>query len=87
MTQYKKNPKCWMNVAREMRNHSTHRRSVPRAFHAGGKDDGKVSLRDPRSGELLEKDYADTFEEWFSEMETLLNDLRNTAVSRYQPNR
>ena len=80
LTQYEKNPKCWMNVAREMRNHSTHRRSVPRTFHAGGKDDGKVSLRDPRSGELIEKDYADVFGEWCSEMETLLNDLRNTAV-------
>ena len=87
LSQYDENPESWMSVAKEMRNHSTHRRSVPRVFEAGGKDDGKVSLRDPRSGKLIEKDYADTFEEWFSEMETLLNDLRNTAVSRYQPNR
>lgn len=87
LSRYDGNPESWMSVAKEMRNHSTHRRSVPRVFEAGGKDDGKVSLRDPRSGKLIEKDYADTFEEWFSEMETLLNDLRNTAVSRYQPNR
>ena len=87
LSRYEKDPECWLHAVREMRNHSTHRRSVPRAFDVGGKDDGKVSLRDPRSGKLIEKDYADTFEEWFSEMGTLLNDLRNTAVSRYQPNR
>ena len=78
---------CWLHDAEEMRNHFTHRRSVPRVFYAGGEDDGKVSLRNPRSGKLIETDYADAFEKWCSEMETLLNDLRNTAISRYQPNR
>ena len=84
---YKENLECWLHVAKEIRNHSTHRRSVPLAFHVGGEDDGKVFLRDTQSGRLIEKDYADTFEEWCSKMETLLNDLRKTAASRYQPNR
>ena len=87
LSQYEKNPECWLYVVKEMRNHSTHRRSVPRVFEVGGEDDGKVSLCDPQSGKLIEKDYADAFEEWCSEMETLLNDLRNTAISRSQPNR
>ncbi len=88
LIQYETDPECWLHVLNEMRNHSTHRRSVPRAFYAGGEDDGKVVLRDPRpSKKSIEKDYADLFEEWCSKMETLLNDLRNTAVSRYQANR
>ena len=78
---------CWLHDAEEMRNHSTHRRSVPRAFYVGGEDDGKVFLRNMQSGKLIEKDYADVFEDWCSKMENLLNDLRKTAVSRYQPNR
>ncbi|CAD6492926.1 MAG: hypothetical protein FFODKBPE_00397 [Candidatus Argoarchaeum ethanivorans] len=81
------NPECWLHVAKEMRNHSTHRDSMPRAFHVGGEDDGKVFLRNTQSRKLIKKDYADTFEEWCSKLENLLNDLRNTAVSRYQPNR
>jgi len=87
LIQYEKNPKCWLHDAKEMRNHSTHRRSVPRAFHVGGEYDGKVFLRNPQSGKLIENDYTDLFEEWCSKMETLLNDLRKTAISRYQPNR
>ena len=87
LIQYEKNPDCWLHFAKEMRNHSTHRRNVPLAFHEGGEDDGKVFLRDPRSDKLIKKDYADAFEEWCSEMETLLNNLRITAIAGYQPNR
>ena len=87
LTEYENNPECWLHAAKEMRNHSTHRRSVPRKFHVGGEYDGKIFLKNPRSGKLIEKDYADIFEEWCLEMETLLNDLRKTAISRYQSSR
>jgi len=43
----------WLNVAKEMRDHSTHRRSIPRVFHVGGDDDGKVALQDPRTKDPL----------------------------------
>ena len=79
LIQYEKNPDCWLYCAKEMRNHCTHRRNVPLAFHDGGEDDGKVFLKDPRSDKLIKKDYADTFEEWCSKMESLLNNLRITA--------
>ena len=82
LMRYEKNPECWLHAAKEMRNHSTHRRSVSRTFYVGGEDDGKVFLRHPRSDELIEKDYADVFEDWCLKMDTLLNDLRNTAVSK-----
>ena len=84
LIKYEKNPECWLHAAKEMRDHSTHRRSVQRKFHVGGEYDGKVYLKNPRSGKLIKKDYADIFEEWCLEMEILLNDLRKTAISRNQ---
>ena len=82
----KENAECWVHVAEDMRNHSTHRRNLSFAFHGGGDDDGKLFLRHSRSGKLIKMDYADVFEDWYLKMGTLLNNLRNTAMSKCQSN-
>ena len=79
-------PQSWLHMAKEMRDHSTHRRSVPRVFHVGGENNGQVFLTHPKSGEVIEEDYDNTFEAQCCQMEALLNELRETAVRTYQSN-
>lgn len=76
-------PNEWLSQAKEMRDHSTHRRSVPRVFHIGGEDDEEVYLRHPQTGRSLDEDYADTFGTWCLKMEELLENLRKTALCAY----
>ena len=67
----------WLAHATEMRNHSTHRNSIPRVYHQGGENHGGVHLTDTRSGNVLEKDYVRIFEQWVEEMRDLIQRLRN----------
>ena len=77
----------WLHNAKEMRNHSTHRQSIPRVFHVGGPDSGEVHLKDPKTGESLKEDFVITFEEWCEKIEKLLNKLRNSSLKIYQSNK
>ena len=76
----------WLNVAKEMRDHSTHRQSVPRVFHVGGDDDGKVTLQDPRTKDHLTGDQIQVLDSWLKEMEQLIRPLRSSALKAYQSN-
>jgi len=76
----------WLNDAKEMRDHATHRRSIPRSLYIGGPEDGQVHLKNPRSGQNTEQDYLPLFEDWCKEMEQLLNRLRGTALATYKSN-
>lgn len=66
----------WLSVSNEMRNHSTHRSSVPRVFFRGGKKNGQVNLSDTKTGEIIEKDYIILFELWCSKISDLIGELR-----------
>jgi len=68
-------PNSWLSAAAEMRHQSTHRRNVPRLYHLGGDNDGKVFLTDTRKGERIEKDFVVLFDEWLKEMQNVVKDL------------
>ena len=70
------NSKSWLSVAKEMRNHTAHRQSIPRIFYVGGVDDGIVHLKNPKDGETIEMDVPDAFDLWLSKMEELIVRLR-----------
>ncbi len=46
----------WISIARRQRNHFTHRGDLPRHFHKGGSQDGKVYVTDPLADQLSKKD-------------------------------
>jgi len=79
-----KDPGSWLNVAKEMRDHSTHRRGVPRVFNIGGDEDGKVTLQDPRTKDRLTGDQIQVFDSWLKEMRQLISALRSSAFRAYQ---
>jgi len=68
-------PNSWLSGAAEMRHQSTHRKNVPRLYHLGGDNDGKVFLTDTKKGERIEKDFVTLFDEWLKEMQNLVEDL------------
>ncbi len=70
----------WLNDAKEMRDHSTHRNSIPRVFFVGGVEDRQVHLKNPKTGKSLEEDYILSFEKWLTKMDELLNNLRNRIM-------
>ena len=74
--------KSWLSVAKEMRNHTTHRQSIPRLFYVGGVEDGIVHLKDPRDGETIEMDVPDAFDLWLSKMEELIVRSRRSATQQ-----
>jgi len=74
----------WLYAAIEMRNHSTHRRSVSREFYVGGSEDGQVHLINPGTNESLGEDYASTFQMWCREMEQLVETLRDSYLKKIQ---
>lgn len=71
----------WLFHVKAMRDHSAHVSGVPRAYHCGGPDDGKVFLRNPVTGDHVETDVLDAFSEWLQNMTTLLERLRATAIA------
>jgi len=71
-----KDPNSWLKSLGEMRHHSTHRRNVPRLYHLGGENDGKVFLTDTGRGDIIEEDFVTLFDKWFRKMKKLVEDLR-----------
>lgn len=72
----------WYSKAKDMRDHSTHVRGVPRVYSLGGKDHKKVKLRNPRTGVLTDRHYILEFDDWLQEMEKLILSLRESALSK-----
>ena len=72
-------PGSWFNLAKGMRDHSTHNMGVPRMFHVGGPHDGETWLHQPDSGDVVPRDYVDEFREWYVRMGELVKRLRATA--------
>lgn len=70
----------WLFHAKEMRDHSTHVNGVPRVFYAGGKNDGDVHLRSPKTSELVNNHFVDEFCQWHKNMTELLERLRSSAI-------
>ena len=71
----------WLSHAKQMRDHCTHVAGVPRAFHIGGPDDGKVFLRNPKTGTHVEHDAPDALHAWLANMRQLLERLRSMALA------
>jgi hypothetical protein len=76
----------WLFHAKEMRDHSTHVAGVSRAFHCGGQTDGQVWLRNPKTGEHIERHFIDEFCDWVSAMRVLLERLRESAIKALRSN-
>lgn len=74
-------PDSWLAHAKQMRDHSTHVAGVPRAFHFGGKYDGKVFLRNPNTGAHVEVHAPEVLAEWVGNMRVLLEKLRASAIA------
>jgi len=74
------NTKSWFNRAKAIRDHSTHNRGVSMIFYAGGEDDGKVCLRNPKTNRELKKHYINMFSDWLSKMQKLIDTLRKSAI-------
>ena len=76
-----KDKNSWLSHAKAMRDHSTHVAEVPRAYHMGGPDDGKVFLRNPATLETVDLHVPDALSEWLDNMTTLLDRLRVSAIA------
>lgn len=74
-------PSSWLSHAKEMRDHSTHQAGIPRAYHMGGPNDGKVFLRNPSTEQHIEVHVTDALVQWLGNMESLLERLRQSALT------
>ena len=74
-------PESWLSHAKQMRDHSTHVAGVPRTFHMGGENDGKVFLRNPSTGAHVEVHAPEALTTWLTNMRQLLDKLRVSAIT------
>lgn len=72
----------WYSQAKDMRDHSTHVRAVPRAYFLGGENHQKVKLKHPRTGALTDHHFIVEFDNWCNSMESLVFSLRKSALER-----
>lgn len=71
----------WLYHAKEIRNHSTHISNVPRAYHCGGENHGKVFLKNPTTNQEIPNHFVSEFSKWQANMEELLEKLRSSAIN------
>jgi hypothetical protein len=74
----------WLHHAKAMRDHATHRSGVPRVINLGGEKDGEVWLRNPESGEVIERDYPAVFREWLVEASEVITRWRLSALAQME---
>jgi hypothetical protein len=79
--QLESDPNSWLAQVKQMRDHCAHISGVPRAFHIGGQNDGKVFLRNPRTGIHVEVHAPVALSEWIESMGRLLERLRASAIA------
>jgi hypothetical protein len=72
----------WLFHAKVMRDHSTHVSSVPRVFYEGGERHQQVHLKNPKSGQVIERHFIDEYCNWLKNMEVLLERLRKSAIAK-----
>lgn len=72
----------WLSHAKEMRDYATHISGVPRSFHMGGEDHGKVFLKSPKSSIDATEHFPEQFGKWLENMQTFLEDLRQSAIKK-----
>ncbi|MEN6368650.1 MAG: hypothetical protein ABFD77_03005 [Thermotogota bacterium] len=77
MLAVERDPKSWLNCAKDMRNHVTHRASVPRHFYQGGPRHNQASLVDTRTNKEIDQDYLVLYDGWFSDMNAFVKDVRS----------
>ena len=82
MLALEKDNNSWLFAMKDMRDSSTHRTAVPRAYHIGGVFDNQVFLRNQKTGQSIERHFVDEFVEWSSNMKILLHRLRASALSQ-----
>jgi len=71
----------WFRWMKDMRDHSTHRQGVARAYFMSG----LVKLKHPATGQLTERDLIDEFDAWLVRMEELVLALRASAHASNAP--
>ena len=76
LTRLEADSSSWFSRAKEMRDHSTHRHSVPRVYHIGGERHGQVFLTNTSNGAPVETDFILLFERWKNEMASLISEMR-----------
>ena len=79
--QLESNPESWLAHAKQMRDHSTHVGGVPRAFHMGGENHGKVFLRNPNTGAYVDTHAPKALASWVVSMRSVLEKLRASAIA------
>jgi len=75
----------WLYFVKNMRDISTHMLGVPRHYHLGGPNHQKVFLTKPNSTANIEVHFIEAFEEWLSNMESLLERMRASAQLQCPP--
>ena len=78
-------PDSWLTHAKQMRDHSAHVDNLPRAFHMGGKNHGKVFLRNPNTGAHVEMHAPEVLAAWIDTMREMLEVLRANAIAANRP--
>lgn len=71
---------CWLFQAKEMRDYSTHISNIPRAYFLGGERDQEVHLKNPNTGQQIERHFVEEFADWLTNMKGLLKRLRSTTI-------
>jgi hypothetical protein len=72
----------WFRQIKDMRDHSAHVQGVPRHFALGGEDDGRVQLRNPRTGNLSQNHVLHDLQRWLEQMRALVAKLRQSASAQ-----
>lgn len=75
------NGDSWLSHAKQMRDYATHISGVPRAFHMGGPNHGKVFLRNLSTLEHVEMHATDALAAWLENMRSLVARFRESARS------
>ena len=70
----------WYKLVKDMRDQSMHNQGLSHAFFMGGQDDGKVKLKNPTTGVLIDGHFIDEFQDAFEKMRNLIDTLRKSAV-------
>lgn len=74
--------KSWFCEAKAMRDQGTHVAAVRRTVFLGGDENGAVKLHNPVTGVLGADHYVDRLAVWLARMESLVQDLRTSALKR-----
>jgi uncharacterized protein DUF6586 len=75
----REDPARWLRHAQDLRHTSTHVSGVPLVFYSGGKDDGKLAFKHPRTMTEFPDRATDTLAAWLQNMKEIFDELRVVA--------